>query len=190
VNFRVHAQLIGKDEVSAKLAKLDDVTARRIRATISYYSTQIMNEAKRLAPVNYGRLRASIQPSYYNNGMTADISTNTGYAAFVEFGTGPRGKQRNLFGGPLPPGYQHGSGGKMAPIEVILDWMRRKGIKPRVTRGQNPNQAMRSLAFLIARAIGRRGLHARPFMFPAFEMFRPKYEDKVKRLVEEAAKNL
>jgi hypothetical protein len=43
--------------------------------------------------------------------------------------------------------------GKMPPLQAIEGWARRHGLNP----------------FLVARAIGRRGVKARPFMLPALE---------------------
>ncbi len=86
--------------------------------------------------------------------------------------------------------------GKMPPIEALLLWVQRI-IKPKVSmKGQTAKlrkrnggrlvkadeqralrgiksdrqaAAIRSVAFLVARAIGRRGLPPRPFMKPAYE---------------------
>jgi HK97 gp10 family phage protein len=44
-------------------------------------------EAKTLAPVDTGRLRASIRPRFYSQGLAADVYTDVEYAPFVEFGT-------------------------------------------------------------------------------------------------------
>lgn len=43
--------------------------------------------------------------------------------------------------------------GKMPPISAVEGWARRHGINP----------------FLVARAIGRKGIKAQPFLIPAFE---------------------
>lgn len=43
--------------------------------------------------------------------------------------------------------------GKMPPLRAIEGWARRHGINP----------------FLVARAIGRKGIKAQPFLIPAFE---------------------
>jgi hypothetical protein len=43
--------------------------------------------------------------------------------------------------------------GKMPPLKAVEGWARRHGINP----------------FLVARAIGRKGIKAQPFLIPAFE---------------------
>jgi HK97 gp10 family phage protein len=50
--------------------------------------------------------------------------------------------------------------GKMPPIAAIEGWARRHGVHP----------------FLVARAIGRRGIPPAPFMAPAFERNKPRIE--------------
>lgn len=50
----------------------------------------IQNEARRLAPVDTGRLRSSIQASEVRRdarGPYVEVGTNVEYAPFVEFGT-------------------------------------------------------------------------------------------------------
>jgi HK97 gp10 family phage protein len=75
-------------------------------------SLAIMNDARTRAPVRKlgkvigGRLRASINVIFYDNGLTADVGTDVEYAVFVEFGTGRRGAATNMY--KRPPGYVHG----------------------------------------------------------------------------------
>lgn len=67
---------------------------------------EVERRAKALAPVDEGRLRASIAASPV--GATAwKVGTNVPYGAFQEFGTGTRG--RGTDPGPTPATYQHGS---------------------------------------------------------------------------------
>lgn len=49
-------------------------------------------------------------------------------------------------------------GAKRPPLYAIIDWMRRNGITPR------NGMSEQSLAFIIARNIGIRGIKARPFL--------------------------
>lgn len=183
--------LVGQDELTRNFQKFDMRKRARARDLVNRSSLRVMNEAKKLTPVDMGRLRASISVKYYQNGLTAEVSTNVGYGAFVEFGTGPRGKQGHPLRGPLPPGYAYGNGGKMPPLDLILEWVKRKGIRPKGyakmpragSKGRGGyDKALRSIAFLIARAIAKRGQYASPFMFPALEMVRPEYDAEIKGL--------
>ena len=50
--------------------------------------------------------------------------------------------------------------GKFPPINAILDWMRSKGIVPRNTKGKRlktTKNSLKSLAFVIARGIAKKG---------------------------------
>ena len=188
--FQVKTELVGADELKRKFDALDLSGRGAAREIINRSSLNIRNEAVRICPRDQGRLAASIGISTYNNGMTAEVSTNVGYAAFIEFGTGPRGKQGNLFRGPLPPGYVHGGPGETAPPRIILQLMRREGIRPkgfrsRPRRGSSSRtayeKAERALAFVIARAINRRGQYARPFMYPAYLKELPNFEREMLR---------
>jgi len=167
--------LMGQEEFARRLAALDRVAKDKAKYQVNRFSLELMNEAKLACPVDMGQLRSSIRPTYFQNGMTAEVSTNTGYGAFVEFGTGPRG--RNSYPGPVPKDYVYGSGGKMPPLLPIKEWCKRKGLPP-------------GIAFVIARQIGRKGLKARPFMLPAFEKIRPQFEAKIERIIEDAARSL
>jgi hypothetical protein len=183
MKYPVKAELVGADELKREFGALEFRARAVARDVINASSLRIMNRAKQLCVVDQGRLRASIAHSTYNDGLTAEVSTNVGYAAFIEFGTGPRGRQGHLFGGPLPPGYMHGGPGKPVPLDIILQWMRRHGIRPRGASrsGKGYAAAERGLAFVIARAINRRGQAARPFMFPAYFEEVPKFEAEMKR---------
>jgi len=173
------AELIGVNELKDKFDTTDENTRAKMAAIIRTHSLAIQNDAKILAPVDMGLLRASIKARYYKNGLVSEIGTDTGYALFVEFGTGPAGRRGHPDGGPVPASYVHGSGGKMPPIDLILEWMKRKGIRP---KGKQTPGSLRSLAFLIARKIGKHGMKARPFMFPAYEKNRPAFERDIQDL--------
>lgn len=165
---RIKVTVLGVDALKRNIDNFNDHTKARVKQVINKHALNLMNEAKRECPVDMGQLRASIQPSFFNQGgLTAEVSTNVGYGAFVEFGTGPLG--RSTYRGELPADYVHGPGGKMPPLEPIREWCRRHHI--------NPN-----LAFVIARKIGRHGMKARPFMWPALEKVRPEYERELRDL--------
>lgn len=62
--------------------------------------------------------------------------------------------------------------GKMPPIDAIVKWIRVKKITPypyRLPSGKSVIPSERSLAFLIARAIGRRGMPAHNYMANTIE---------------------
>lgn len=99
---------------------------------------EIQARAVERAPSNFGRLRNSITVDVrsrpFSGDVTGSVGSNLTYAKPVEFGSRPH----------WPP---------VAPLAL---WVRRK-IRP-------PASEVRSIAFLIARAISRRGTRAQPFM--------------------------
>ena len=110
----VTASLIGKDAIIDLFSQMGPAAQNSVKRVIAEHSLIIASNAKRLCPVRKapggigGRLRASITPRYYANGLTADVGTNVEYAPFVEFGTGRRGAGSLPSGNPLPDGYVHG----------------------------------------------------------------------------------
>lgn len=59
---------------------------------------KIQKNAKYLAPVDTGKLRNSIKTKSQitQEGVEAQVYTNTEYAPYVEFGTGQRGSESNI----------------------------------------------------------------------------------------------
>lgn len=59
---------------------------------------KIQKNAKYLAPVDTGKLRNSIKTKSQTTqeGVEAQVYTNTEYAPYVEFGTGQRGSESNI----------------------------------------------------------------------------------------------
>lgn len=100
-------------------------------------------------PVNTGTLRNSIGTIIYGEppDFSGAVATSIYYAMPVEYGRAP---------------------GKMPPVDAIKYWVIRKGIAPA--------DEADSVAFLIARAIGRRGTKG-AFMFKkGFETATPRVE--------------
>jgi hypothetical protein len=105
------------------------------------------------------------------------VGANVFYAPYIEFGT----KGRTL----IPSGledyaaqFKGGGGGNFKEfIAAITAWIKRKGIKTGTysvkTRRRIGNKAKREqedkgLAYAIALSIRKKGIKARPFMFPAY----------------------
>lgn len=184
--FIVRAELVGAAELAAKFQSLDLAARGRARKITNHFSLKLSNKIKENAPVDRGRLRSSVQlRQYVSNdlGVVADVLVAVDYAAFIEYGTGPLGRQMHLFGGPLPEGYVHGSGGKFPPIKLILEWVKRKGITG--ARGESPEQ----IAYLIARKIARQGIAAKPFVWPAYMEIKPQWEAAMQQYVPDFVKD-
>lgn len=81
--------------------------------------------------------------------------------------------------------------GKQPPTDNILEWIKKKGIADTTTarggrrkRGEDFYKRAKSLAYLIARKIGKFGVKARPFLYPAFRQ----NEDEVMRILTSSIK--
>lgn len=68
-----------------------------IKGAVNETALAVTRKAKQRAPVDTGRLRASIQMQTYSNGLTADVGTNVEYAPYVELGTSRMRAQSFLF---------------------------------------------------------------------------------------------
>ena len=109
---KLSVKVMGAKEIQDLFKKMDIVSKSYAKEVIQESSLNVMSGAKKRCPVAKekgvgGTLRASIRPSYYNNGLTADVGTNLQYGPFVEFGTGRSGAASDH--PPLPEGYTHGA---------------------------------------------------------------------------------
>lgn len=128
------------------ISKLQDEILSNLDKALEVSSWAIVSRAKRLCPVDTGRLRSSITAVRVTPGFWK-VGTNVEYAPYIEFGTG-------IFG-PLHIRVQ-----KRPPSEALERWARRHGL--------------RGLGFVIARSIyNRGGLPPRPYLRPAFEAEKP-----------------
>ncbi len=78
------------------------------------------------------------------------------------------------------------AGSKMPPIGAIEEWIRVKPVIPEVRNGRTPS--VRSLAFLIARAISRRGIPANKPFQRAFDALLSELREEVQRAAVEDIK--
>lgn len=114
-------------------------------------------DAKKFAPVNFGKLKGSIRAEKKNK-LSYEVGTNTGYGLYVEFGRKPG----------TPP-----------PIAPILDWVKKKKIagtysiktKQRSRAGGKKAVASQNMgvAKAIQKSIGKKGTQPHPFLRPGFE---------------------
>lgn len=103
-----------------------------------------------------------------------DIGFTMPYAYFVEYGR---------------------RSGKMPPLADIIGWLKkktstRKGIKnafesAAAHEGMSADRYLRSLAYLIARAIGKKGTKPHPFFAPAIEKNKEKVNEAITMAIRE-----
>lgn len=77
-----------KGNVAAELRKYRDAKVSELKDVVNQSALMIESGAKVRAPVDTGRLRASIQIYLKDDGLSADVGTEVNYAVYVEFGTG------------------------------------------------------------------------------------------------------
>lgn len=102
--FDATISIDGVAEIIAKAQFADLATKKAVQRTLKKYAIKIERDAKRLAPVDTGRLRASIRHRVGN--MSAEVLTDVEYAAFQEFGTGRRGSTSGV---ETPDWYKYGN---------------------------------------------------------------------------------
>ncbi len=149
------------DKVLAEVKAYPQDVEKIINNEFQAFGQLVVNDAKRMAPVNEGRLRQSI--ASLQTKLQVSITVNVDYAAYLEFGTKSFAAAHVA---TLPPDWQafaaqfKGSGGGSFQelVMKIQRWVKLKGIA-----GGD------SAAYLIARSIVRKGIRPHPYLFPAFE---------------------
>lgn len=124
--------------------------------------------ARLLAPVDRGALRQSIIATQTIDGLSATVGPGVAWAPWVEFGRKPGERQ--------PPTEALLRWGRIGKIARALQLQYRAGlatsgwIRGRARLGRTARSFrsfLEAAAFLVARAIRRRGIAPRPFMAPA-----------------------
>lgn len=124
-------------------------------AMVERVSRRVLNEARRRAPVDEGRLRASLQATVNVRGqlVVGRIGTDVDYAAYVMFGTGLYGPRKAL----------------IYPVSAkVMTWIPRTG-------GQGAKRGGRKTARDTTRVFARytRGQRPQPFLVAALEAVSP-----------------
>jgi len=166
--------LSGMKELEGKLNKLSTALKEDVGNEINASALKIENQAKRLAPVNLGQLRGSINTDRINE-LTYSIAANASYAPYVEFGTGPQISVPADFAS-YSQQFKGKSGGKFKDmVEALTLWVKRKGV------GNGKND--KGLAYVIALSILKKGMRPQPFLIPAYEMEKPKLIQRLNQLL-------
>ena len=75
----------GVPMIQAKLKHINTETHAELKKEITKASLNVQREAKKICPVDTGRLRSSI--TVERNDLVAEVGSNVKYAPYVEFGT-------------------------------------------------------------------------------------------------------
>ena len=138
--------LEGGKKVEVALNRVNIFTHDAVKVQTNTSAFNIDREAKKRCPVDHGRLRSAIRPTFFQDGMAAEIGPiDVDYAASVEFGTGPH----------------------EPPFGAILRWAKR--------RCKGDEDKAYAMAVGVVNAIKKNGTQPHPFLFPAWEEERPDY---------------
>ena len=145
------AQIRGLVEAQAKLDQTGrDLRGEEMQQNYRTAAMLVSTDAKILAPVDRGGLRASITPTVRVDGnvIMGVVGSNLDYAPYMETGTRPH----------------------WPPLSALAVWARRHG----------------TTAFVVARAISRRGVRGRHYLQGAFE----KNKSEIMRILERGVKGI
>ena len=120
------------------------------------------NDSKGLYKKLGGVLKVS--PNSFN------LSWDLGYGTFQDLGVSGTEKKYNT-----PYSYKS----KMPPISPLADWAKRKGIRLRDDKGKFQKGNYKTIGFLIARSIQKKGLKPSLFFTKPFEQGFKKLPDEV-----------
>lgn len=137
----------GLREVQRKMIQVvSDLTGPRMIRGMRDVTLKIQRDAMINAPVDTGRLRASITPSVKGNGreVMGVVGSNVKYAPYMELGTGMHSERAMMGAG----------GSHFPPPKALETWARRHGLN----------------AFAVAWSIYKKGgLRPRKFLETAFK---------------------
>lgn len=175
-------------EVQAKVSKFLDKHAQAIATKAKDNASKFKDEGTLLGAISAD----SKLP------LEKHIIANTPYAAFVEFGTGKYAAEQVS---KLPDNWQtyaaqfkgqKGGGSFDEMVRNIAEWIGRKSMygdtalhgtfsvktKKRTGNKAKNQEADLSLAYIIARSIMINGIHAHPYLYPA-------YDEQIRILIKE-----
>lgn len=148
-------EIKGLKETRDKLEQVaEDLHGKEMVDTFRSVTAIVTRSAKINAPVNTGRLRASITPQVYSRGMqlVGVVGTNVSYAPYMELGTGTfAGRPRHK----VPPKYLHvwaRRHGTNAYVVSQAIWLR-GGLKPRHYLQKAFHQNEREIKIRIGRKV-------------------------------------
>jgi HK97 gp10 family phage protein len=166
--------LAGMNEIQDAIKKMSDVVSKEVSKEMQSSVMKIASDAKKAAPINFGRLRGSIKWDKESE-LTYSVGAYVSYAPYVEFGTGPLTTIPNGYS-TFASQFQQKSGGKFKDmVNALTLWVERKGI----ASGKNT----KSVAYAIALSILRKGMRPQPYLIPSFEKEQKLLIQRIKNLL-------
>lgn len=173
---KISAEIAGMKETQRRMEQIvKDLRGTPMINAMRDATLLVIRDAKINAPVDTGRLRASITPEVSADAeeVRGVVGSNVTYAPFVELGTKPH----------------------WVPISALSTWVHHKNlagtysVKTHRRTGSKASQESqdRSVAFVISRKIHISGTPAVEYLGKAFEANRQKIEARFNRAVTEIA---
>lgn len=160
------ATVKGIEVVVKELRKYGKDIEKQINAETEDIAFQIENDAKKLAPKNFGKLGQSIYKAKTKESQYK-IMVNELYGVYMEFGTGTKVKVPNEFK-DMASGFKGQKQGTFKQgLEAIKIWCRAKGIDEKA-------------AYPIFAKILGAGINPQPFLFPSWTKGKKDYLTKLK----------
>lgn len=166
---KVNVQVSGLNAVISGLKKGQANIRANFQQIVTTNANEGVNIAKRNAPVAFGALRNGIGIKKSSGDLVQDVVSLMKYSGFVEFGTGKKVK--------IPPEWQQmasemkgkGGGSFDELLNSITAWAYKKGIDEKYI-------------YPIVMSILKKGIEPQPFMYPAWQSVRIRFEKDVKNL--------
>ena len=162
-------ELKGFKEYAARLKKAPSKLQIEADLEASAAAQNIARGARTRAPVNDGALRASIHTDGANGNY--NVFASAGHAAYQEFGTKSRANIPPELASYAAQFKGSGTGNIEEAKKFIYEWCRKKGIEEKMW-------------YVIFRSIMTNGIHAHPFLFPSVDEERPKFYERVKKILD------
>ena len=195
----IYLDISNMDSVISDLNKLSEKIRTDVALEMNASALNIQYAAKRAAPVNFGKLRNSIQlkEKIGGNKVLFEVGSNLKYAPYVEFGTGGKVSIPNNYAA-FANQFKGKTGGNFHEmLKALIEWVKRKGItgtySPKTQRRTGSKTVQQkqneSAAYAIAISILRKGLRPQPFLIPAFESEKPKLLAKISKIIKNDVKS-
>jgi len=170
------ASVKGINETIKELRKFGKDAEILIDAETEAIAFQIENDAKNLAPKNFGKLAQSISNSKVKM-SNYKVTVNEKYGAYMEFGTGKKVSVPAEFKDMANSFKNQKSGSFKDGLEAIKIWCRAKGIDEKA-------------AYPIFAKILGAGINPQPFLYPAYIKGKREYLNNLSKLVKQFNKKI
>jgi len=169
-------EIKGLSETISKLREAGKDIEKRINAETEAIAFQIEEDAKKLAPKNFGKLAQSISHSKVEESHYK-VTVNEYYGAFLEFGTGTKVNVPAEFA-DMAKSFKGQKGGDWKKgLESIKIWCRAKGIDEK-------------FAYPIFAKILGAGISPQPFLYPAWVRGKKDYVKNLQKLLDKTKKKI